>query len=164
MGALVYGLIHAAGTMIEKRASLTAIQRTIFLTDERQKNIKALEHFLEDTRAQETEIDRAFVHERSIVDFITALEHFAVAAGVVFEAQNAILPTQGTGQGPEFQLHVEGRFDNVMRFIGFLEVMPYQISFNAIDVSVQSQSSQGTKETLWAATMRLTLLSFIQQM
>lgn len=162
LSSLIYSMGHVAGILYKKHATVSSIQKSILLADERQKNIKSLERSLQEAAPQKEALDRIFADERSIVDFIKTLESMATAAGVMLTVQNATLPASGAELGPEFQIRIEGSFDRLARFLESLEVMAYQVSFSTLTMDTHS-SSQNTSEGEWLATAKIVLLSFLNE-
>lgn len=163
LGALVYGLVFAAGIVIEKQASIRGIQQDILLNDERQKNVKSLEKLLEDIEPQKKRIESVFIGERAVIDFIKALEQMASTTHIGFSLENAALPSLNSDVGPKFELRVNGSFDEVLRFIGLLEAMPYQILIDSVQVRKQSGVEQNKGTGTWTAAVKITLLSFVSE-
>jgi len=148
------------GKIYEKRDHLVGIQREIQRTEARQQNVKDLEKLFGEVQEREDEIKNVFVSERSVVAVIEAFEASARDVGVQLEVESAALPTGSAVRGPEIQLHLEGNFDGLYRYVKVLEVLPFQFSVDFLNIS-KRKSVEGSAE--WTATIRLTVLSFLSQ-
>ncbi|PIR69266.1 MAG: hypothetical protein COU47_04195 [Candidatus Niyogibacteria bacterium CG10_big_fil_rev_8_21_14_0_10_46_36] len=144
----------------EKQQHLVDIQTEIERMGVRQQNLKDLEILFDEVQQRKDEIDSVFINERSVVRVIESFEARARELGVELEVESASLPTASAARGPEIQLHLEGSFDALYRYIKVLEVMPFQISIDLVNINKRS-SAEGPG---WAATIRLTVLSFLSQL
>lgn len=161
LSILVFFILLLGGGMVfinkiyQKQMSLIEIQQKIKKTEARKQNLKDFEALFTRVQERKDDIENIFVDERSVVRVIEALEEHARLLGVDFKVESASLPTTTVTRGPEIQLHLEGSFAAIYQYIRVLEVLPFQFTFNLIDIRKNSP------DAVWSATIRLTVLSFM---
>ena len=159
-GFAVFSYGAFARAIFEKRLHIVDLQKEIKNFEKSEDYIEELETLLAQVEEQKDEIESVFVHERSLIRVIETFEETARVLGVTLAVENASLPVSSDA-GPVFQLRVEGDFDSIYRFIRTLEILPFQFSFN--DVDMRKESNPTAKKSVWVAIIQLSLLSYIPQ-
>ncbi len=96
----------------------------------------------------ETNIQSYFIPETGVVSFIDALQTQAKA----LNATTSILSVSMSGIGMQAELKtaltIKGTFDSVMRTIGAIEYMPYDLSISALSLEQDAKN-------MWHANLNL---------
>ena len=91
-------------------------------------------------------IDSAFVEEGKILDFIVALENIAKQSGNKYEIKVIERPAGGTEQGGaksiNFQISLKGSYPNLIRFLVYLEGLPYMNKVSTLQIQRISLDKQ----------------------
>lgn len=156
---LALNLILAGGwlflyqQMQKTKGALTSLKEEIAAAELKQKNIKALGKLLDDIDTDRQKITDAFVNERQVVRFIEDLEGLANLNQVNLTIKTASLPTRAEEGGPTFRFSAEGSFGSVFTFFKMLEKINYQITFEEVRFSKETQKQ-------WIGEFSAQLLSY----
>ena len=154
IGAILVVGFWSVSSVAAKRDSIIDIRKNIALTETRKTNIRTLEDLLADINPQRQEAEKVFIYKKNLVDFVKELEHIAELTEVRLEIESATFSSSQKNL-PSFQFKIKGDFDSVYRYFKILEVLPYQLSFDSLQMLGSGQE--------WKGMTRITLLSYIEK-
>lgn len=141
-----YGIGYAA--LSAKSAEVAALQGQIDTKTETVNRIAATRATLASIANDEAIVQNYFVPETSIVSFINELEAHGKLQGATVSVLS--VAKSGTDTQPElaFSLTTTGTFDAILRTVGSIEFMPYNILTSALSVTQEAKDS-------WRADLKL---------
>lgn len=141
-----YGALYTA--LSAKSASVSVLENNIATKTEIVKRIAATRATLAGISNDETVIQNYFVPEMGVVSFINSIETRGKEQGAVVNVLS--VAKTGTDAQPvlAFSIMIKGTFDTVMRTVGSIEFMPYDVSIASFDVTQDAKDS-------WHADLKL---------
>jgi len=157
-------LILASGWFLFSRlgvltAELNSARAEIALSENKLKNVRALNNLLEDYLEERSEIGNLFIDEKNIVRFIKDLEQVARESGVSLRVDSATSVTAEGEAGPVFRLSVSGKFQNLFQYLELLEHSPYLIVFENISFQ-KGTADEASKGVPWRTNYTLRVVSY----
>ena len=142
-----YGALY--NYVVAESVTVANIERQIIAKTGTESRIASTRASLAEIANDETNIQSYFIPETGVVSFIDTLQTQARA----LNATTSILSVSMSGVGSvqaalKTALTIKGTFDSVMRTIGAIEYMPYDLSISALSLE------QDTKN-MWHANLNL---------
>lgn len=126
--------------------------------------LKSLDSLLEKTKEKRILLESYFIHgSDDAVSFLDMIEKMAEDVGGKAEVVLVDIPKDNSGLVVEMK--ATGRFEALYKYLTLLENSPYEIELISVDTKKLGgeTSFNGTGiSSLWSATFRMKLLSFIQ--
>ncbi len=171
---VIAGYVYMYTRISKKTTSIESIATEIENEKKSQQNILGLKRSITLTEEKNKLLNSYFVTEETVVDFIKSIESLAKDSGVSVQI-SSLQPGEQTGkQGLYVSLIVNGGFNEVNRFLVFLENMPYQIVTNRVQLSSEKNTlspvidpktgkPQALKVQQWNASVDFVLISYRKQ-
>ncbi len=141
---------------LEKLAEESSEAKERLLTfDSQLKDFKIFESFIADTENERMLVEESFVSREELIKFIENIERVGVGSGVDVRVESANLAPDEKNSRPSFRLETSGNFSSVFRFPLLLENLPYEISFDEINIT-----KSGDLKEPWNAVYVIKLLSY----
>ena len=126
--------------------------------------LKSLDSLLEKTKEKRILLESYFIHgSDDAVSFLDIVEKLAEDAGGKAEVVLVDIPKDNSGLVVEMK--ATGRFEALYKFLTLLENSPYEIELISMDIKKlggETLFNETGASSLWSATFRIKLLSFIQ--
>jgi hypothetical protein len=141
-----YGVWYA--TISAKSTAVAKLESSILAKTEAANRIAAARTMLAGIANNDEIVRGYFVPETGVVAFIDALEAQGKEQGAAVSVLS--VSTEGTAAQPSFALSlaVKGTFEAVMRTVGAIEYVPYNLSISALAVTQDAKN-------LWHADLTL---------
>ncbi len=123
-------------------------ERQIVAKTETENSIVSARASLAEIASDEASIQNYFIPETGVVSFIDTLQTQAEALNATTSILSVSMSGIGTQAALKIALTVKGTFDSVMRTIGTIEYMPYDLSISTLSLE------QDTKNA-WHADLNL---------
>lgn len=117
------------------------------------KSVFGLKKFLEETKKDKDKIDKVFLSQGKIVEFIEGLEKLSGAENVEIKIQSAFI-SENREENPVFNFELAGNFENIFRVAALTENLPYQLEIEEIDLTREE------KDKKWRGQFRVKILSY----
>lgn len=151
--AAVFLWFYLYSKIEERQAGIAEIINNITFSEVNAQNLKLLKSQMEEASGDKEKIDKVFLEKKDIVSFMEYLEKTGKDIGVLVDFNSVKLGDTGK-EKPYFQFSLNGKFENVFRFLVLLENVPYQIIFNRIDMSKNEEKG------VWGANAGISLASY----
>jgi len=119
--------------------------------------VAVMQRIIEDVKNDELELDRHFVTEDSVVDFIEAIESAGDVAGVDLVLSG--LRKDGENE-LAFSISANGSFQSLMNFMALMENMPFIIDAERVSLSRQGADATGLVRGAWGGTFAFQLRGY----
>jgi hypothetical protein len=143
-----YGFWYAA--LSAKSAAVANQESRIVAQTETVSRIASARAVLAEIAGDEASVENYFVSETGVVAFIDGLEAQGEAQGAVVEVGSVSAGTAGVRPTFILSLAIKGAFDAVMRTIGAIEYVPYDLSISGLSLT---QDNEGR----WHADLKITV-------
>ncbi|OGF80489.1 hypothetical protein A2W48_00930 [Candidatus Giovannonibacteria bacterium RIFCSPHIGHO2_12_44_12] len=141
---------------LEKLAEESGEAKDRLLTfDSQLKDFKIFESFIANTENERKLVEESFVGREGLIKFIENIERVGGEGGVDVRVESANLAPGQKNSWPSFRLETSGKFSSVFRFPLLLENLPYEISFEEINIT-----KSGDLKEPWNAVYAIKLLSY----
>lgn len=130
----------ASRNLFEKKAEIAGLQN-------REQNFSDLEKKYKEIQPGLTDIDQSFLKRGDFLPFILALEKIAQKSGNRYEnklVNEFSKSKEGSGWATaDFQITLEGDFFNLLKFLTYLENMPYAIKMTNLRIQEGGRAMVG---------------------
>ncbi len=140
-------------TLSAKSAEAAGLQNQIVAKESAVQQSVATRAILNTVAGQEAVMRGYFVSESNIVGFISDLEARGQALGGTVTVRSVSAGTEGGHPTLELALTVQGSFDSVMRTVGAIEYVPYDLTVSSLSLGVAGKQ-------VWHADMTVVVGSF----
>lgn len=127
-----YGFWYSAVTA--KSATVAGLQNQITAKTETATRIATARAAIAEIVGDEAIVQGYFVSETGVVAFINGLEAQGQKQGTMVNVLSVSTGTKGTQPALIFSLSIKGSFDAVMRTVGAIEYMPYDLSISGLSL------------------------------
>ncbi len=135
-----------------KSASVAALQKQIDSKTAVVKRVAATSAAITELSGDEAVVQSYFVPTTGVVAFIDGLERRGAVLGAAVTVQSVSNNDKIKPPTLELSLSVDGPFDAVMRTVGAIEFMPYDIAVASFTMSALSDAKGS-----WRATVKLSV-------
>lgn len=149
--SIAYHFWYAA--LSAKSAEAAGLQSQIVTKESAVQQSVATRAILNTVSGQEAAMRSYFVSESNIVGFISDLEARGQALGSTVTVRSVSAGTGGGHPTLELALTIQGSFDSVMRTVGAIEYVPYDLTVSALSLGVAGKQ-------VWHADMTVVVGSF----
>lgn len=128
----------------------------------RRNEMKALDRSLKIIEEEKALLETHFLKSSDVVSLLDMVEKLASEAGA--KAEVSLVDLLKDNAGLVVEMKASGRFEAVYKFLTLLENSPYELNFILIDMQKLGEEAGSDKKaavSLWSATFRVRLLSFI---
>lgn len=128
----------------------------------RRDEIESLDHSLQTTEEERALLETHFIRSSDVVPLLDMIEKLAPESGA--KAEVSLVDLLKDNIGLIVEMKVTGRFEAVYKFLMLLENSPYELDFISVDMQKSNEQDTSDKKnpfSLWSATLRVKLLSFI---
>ncbi|MCX6787006.1 MAG: hypothetical protein NTY93_00550 [Candidatus Kaiserbacteria bacterium] len=148
-----YGFWYAA--VAAKSATVAGLQNQIATETETASRIATARAVITEIAGDEAVVQSYFVPETGVVRFISELEAQGQAQGAT---TSVLSVSTGTGTQPTllFSLSVKGTFDAVLRAVGVIEYMPYNLSVSGLSLTQDDKNSWNANLDLVVGSVKAT--------
>ncbi len=159
--AAIFGWLFVFFEIQKSQKSILEAQAEIYQADRRLSNVGPLGALLKDTEKDKEKIESAFLNSQNLVGFIEKLESLGRKTETDVAVKSIKLPDQSEIKEPHFEIQVRGSFRDLFQYIFLLENLPYQISFERINL-IKPEASKEAKKTSknWEADLEISILSY----
>jgi len=134
-----YGFWYAA--IAAKSAVVAGLQDQIVAKAETASRIATARVAIAEIAGDEAIVQGYFVPETGVVAFINGLEVQGQKQSTVVRVLSVSTGTTGAQPTLLFSLSVKGSFDSVMRTVGVIEYMPYDLSISGLSLAQDDKNS-----------------------
>lgn len=122
-------------------AAVAQLEHQIATADATASRANALRATLDSLAADEAKIQNYFVSDTAVVTFITQLEASGQPMGATVSVLSVSSGKTTTQPTLLFAVSVKGTFDSVMRTVGAIEQMPYDLTVSSLAVQLDGKHS-----------------------
>lgn len=122
------------------------LRKEIQIIQKNKEENKSLEALIGNIEGDKNKIDKIFINEKEIINFIEEIEGLASQSNVSLDIISAKIP--------DFNFNVNGNFDSIFKFLVSLENMPYRIVLNRVFL----QKNEGSGK--WEIDFTILLTSY----
>lgn len=127
----------------------------------RRENMKTVEQSLKKVEIEKMMLETHFAKSSDVVPYLDMIEKLARDVGAWAEVLEVDFPKDNVGL--VVQVHAEGSFTSLYKFITLLENSPYEMEFNAMDLKkLDSGDPEAKGESAWSVTLGVKLLTFVK--
>ena len=149
-----FGFAWIQRTISKKAKELSELNLKLAILESEQKSISGLKKFLEEKKTDKDKLDKVFLSDEKIVEFIEELEKLSGAENVEIKIQSALV-SEKQKENPVFNFELRGNFENIFRVMALMENLPYQLEIDEAGLTKEG------KDKKWKGQFRIKILSFI---
>ncbi len=137
-----------------EKKEILELRKTILLNDKKNNNEKSLSRLVDSLKNEKNAVDSFFLKEKDLIRLIKGLESIGESSSVSLEISSVSIEKK-TGSKPSFSFNVKGTFEQIFKYLYFLENLPYLITIDSV-------SFQKTEDPapIWQALFSIKLESY----
>lgn len=120
----------------------------------------SMNNFLRATAEVRAALDRHFVTEGTIAEFIEEVEALGAFAGIKVSLTSVDVPAKGP-PALGASLRMEGTFANIHFFVSLIEALPYEMELKRLVIG-KAPAALGARPDLWEGEGSIELTSFLR--
>lgn len=149
-----FGFAWIYRTISAKTKEVFKLNLKLANLESEQKSMLGLKKFLEETKKDKDKINKVFLSEGRIVEFIEELEKLGRAENVEIKIQSALV-SEKRDANPIFNFELAGNFENIFRTAVLMENLPYQLEIEEFSLTKEEKGKK------WRGQFKINILSFI---
>jgi Tfp pilus assembly protein PilO len=158
----IISVIWSLKTLFNLKENALAVKKELVAAEANVASIKSLENLLAGLKKENEKMSYIFLEKEEIVSFIETLEKLAGISGVKLEIKSIKITDDLSGnkksEKPVLLLETSGSFRDIFYFISLAQKLPYQISFNQVDIHKNALNKN--EKNLWNSKISVTVLSY----
>ena len=137
------GWFYLFSKISSERKEIIELRKSILRGEKNKINEKSLARLLEGVKKEKEAVEAIFLKEDDLVRLIKGLESIEESSGVSLKI-SAITSEKNKSSKPVISFSVQGTFEQLFKYLYFLENLPYLITIN----KVSFQNEEGAKESV----------------
>ncbi len=163
----IAGWFYAAARMFSERKEILELRKNILSGDKKNTDEKHLTRLLGGIKKEKEVIESVFLKEDDFIRLIKGLESIKESSGVSLKI-SAISAEKNTASKPVISFSAKGTFEQLFKYLYFLENLPYFITINKVSFqkeedsneSVQADNKKSSLIPKWQALFNIQLESY----
>lgn len=147
--------------------AIVELRKNILRSDKKNTDEKSLARFLDGVKNERGLIESFFLKEDDLIRFIRGLESIGESSGVSLKI-SAISAEKNTAAKPVVSFSAKGTFEQLFKYLYFLENLPYLITINNVSFQKEEEGRVGAQENskknsaipVWKALFSIQLESY----
>ncbi|MBU3925929.1 hypothetical protein KJ763_02040 [Patescibacteria group bacterium] len=153
------GCLFLYSEIKDQREAVKERINSVKLLEEKSQNVKLLSSQTEDIAINKEKLESAFLKEENIIGFIEKLESIGKEVNVSVKIFSAEI---GKGSdSPRLRINLKGTFQNIFGYITLLENLPYQISFDSLNLVKKVSGDEKIGD--WDSDIEISIISFLSK-
>lgn len=161
------GWFYVFSKISSERKSILELRKNILRSEKKNADEKSLARFLDGVKNERGLIESVFLGEEDLIRLIKGLESIGESSGVSLKI-SAISAENKTASKPVISFSAKGTFEQLFKYLYFLENIPYFITINKVSFQNEEngrESAQGKNKKIdlipsWQALFSIQLESY----
>lgn len=149
------------------RKEILELRKSIIRNDKKTVDEKSLATFLDGVKNEKGLIESVFLKEDDLIRLIKGLESIGESSEVSLKI-SAISTEKGVASKPIISFSAEGEFEQIFKYLYFLENLPYLITINQVSFQnteagseiAQADNKKENSNMVWQALFSIKLESY----
>ena len=137
------GWFYALSKISSERKAILELRKTILRGEKNNINEKSLARLVDSVKKEREIVESVFLKENDLIRLIKGLESIGESSGVSLKI-SAISAEKNKTSKPAISFSAQGTFEQLFKYLYFLENLPYMITINKISF----QNEEGAKESV----------------
>ena len=161
------GWFYIFAKMSSGRKEILELRKNVMRNDKKTVDEKTLALFLDSVKNEKELIESVFLKEDDLIRLIKGLESIGESSGVSLKI-SAISTEKGAASKPVISFSAQGEFEQIFKYLYFLENLPYlitidKVSFQNTEVNsaiAQADNKKTNSTSVWQALFSIKLESY----
>ena len=161
------GWFYVFSKINSEKKEIFELRKIILRNDKKNNNEKSLSRLIDGIKKEKNIIDSFFLKEKDLIRLINGLESIGENASVSLKISSVSVEKKA-GSKPGLLFSVKGTFDQLFKYLYFLENLPYLITVDSVSFQKTGDGNENTQENakenksthLWQALFSIKLESY----
>lgn len=161
------GWFYVFSKIFSEREAIFELRKNIIRSEKKNIDEKSLNQFLDGIKKERETIESVFLKEDDLIRLIKGLESIGESSGVSLKI-SAISAEKKKSSKPVISFSAQGTFEQLFKYMYFLENLPYFITINKVSFqneedsneSAQVNNKKGSAAPGWQALFSIQLESY----